>query len=33
MYRKHKLEVEYLTEEHLTGFESYKVSAPNIDEY
>jgi len=26
MYHKLKFEVEYLTEEHLTGFESYKVS-------
>ncbi|XP_024869394.1 ethanolaminephosphotransferase 1-like [Temnothorax curvispinosus] len=27
MYRKLKFEVEYLTEEHLTGFESYKYSS------
>lgn len=26
MYRKLKFEVEYLTDEHLTGFESYKVN-------
>lgn len=26
MYQKMNLEMEYLSEEHLTGFENYKVS-------